>query len=113
MALRSAATLFAALLLVAAAAPALADIEVLSSDVPGLAVGTRLPDGTVLSVPAGRSLRLLGPDGSTTYLVVGPYDGKLEDYQRRLPCSWWQKLIRSDCPDDSPSAGVGGTRGTE
>ncbi|MEZ5773829.1 MAG: hypothetical protein R3D33_03715 [Hyphomicrobiaceae bacterium] len=72
MALRSAATLFAALLLVAAAAPALADIEVLSSDVPGLAVGTRLPDGTVLSVPAGRSLRLLGPDGSTTYLVVGP-----------------------------------------
>jgi hypothetical protein len=54
--------------------PAAAEIVVLESTVSAIKKGAKLADSAMISVPQGRRIRLLLPNG-TTRRVVGPYDG--------------------------------------
>jgi len=89
--------------------PARADLEVTSSSVPGLKVGTKLPDDATLDVGKGQVLRVV--KSGKTYEISGPYHGSLDDYTKR--CPWWQSVLGtcSKQPAEDVGATPGATRG--
>jgi hypothetical protein len=94
----------AAVMLAVAAWPALAEIEVLESSAPGMAVGQKLPDNARLSVPTNTVVRLLirSPGGTSTKTLRGPFEGTAAEYKEKR--SWWARLFQSPKDTDQPMA---------
>jgi hypothetical protein len=99
-------------LVIAAAAlayPALADIEVISSTVPGLSAGTKLPDNAEIDVGKGEVIHVM--KAGKTYEIAGPYKGTVDQYTR--DCPWWRDML-GKCDKQPPvdeGATPGATRG--
>lgn len=91
-------------------APAWADYEVMSATAPGFTAGQKLPDGAKLSVPAGKSLKLLGIPGGGTHVIDGPYEGTVADYEKNAACPWWTRLA-GGCAKGEDEGEPAGTRG--
>jgi hypothetical protein len=89
--------------------PARAEVEVMSSTVAGLNVGTKLPDDATLEVGEGEVLRLMR--SGTTYEISGPYRGTLDQYSKG--CSGTE-ILSGTCggqPAEDRGATPGATRG--
>lgn len=69
-----------------------AGYEVMSSTAPHYKAKQKLPGGTRVKVPAGKSLSLRDTVKGETYEIEGPYEGRVTDYRRKPPCAWWQIL---------------------
>ncbi len=89
--------------------PARAEMEVTSSTVPDLKVGTKLPDNAALDIGKGQVLRVM--KSGKTYEIAGPYHGSLDEYTKR--CSWWQSMLGTCTkqPAEDVGATPGATRG--
>jgi hypothetical protein len=89
-----------------APAVALAEIEVLESSVPDMAVGSKFGDDTRLKLPDGASLRVLVLSSGTTKTLKGPYEGTVGAYKDDR--GWWERVTGRNKDDDAP---IGATRG--
>lgn len=92
------------LAIAAAALPAWADYEVMSSTAPGYKAGQKLGDDAKMSVPEGKSVKLLDASGGT-HEIAGPYEGAVADYKSPSGCPWWKRALGA-CPEDA--GGVAG-----
>jgi hypothetical protein len=93
---------------IAAAYPAWAELQVLSSTAPGLKAGTKLSNDAILNIGAGQTVRLLKVESGGSYEVAGPYKGTLDGYSS--DCSWWRSLL-GKCPNSPNPNEVGATEG--
>jgi hypothetical protein len=84
--------------------PALADMEVTSSTVPGLSVGTKLPDNAEIDVGAGEVVRVMM--SGKTYEIAGPYKGTVDQYKKDCP---WYMLGKCDAQPPVGFTEPGGT----
>ena len=83
--------------------PVWAEMEVLESTLPEIAVGATLQDDARLTLPKGGLLRLLvkAPDGTTiTKTMKGPYEGTATTYREKR--SWWQRLTGRTKDPEAP-----------
>src|SRR5262245_57111314 len=83
-----------------------AEMEVLQSTVPELAVGSKLADNQQVKLPEGATLRVLITSSGTTKTLKGPYNGTIEAYEEKR--SWWDRLTGRGNHEDPP---IGATRG--
>lgn len=101
----------AVLALVTLKAPALAELQVTSSTVPGINAGAKLPDDAIFEVAEGQLLRLLNAENGNSFEIEGPYKGTVDAYTKG--CSWWDgltgKCIKSRTDDTGATPGA--TRG--
>jgi hypothetical protein len=88
------------------AQPALAEMEVMESSVPGMSVGDKLPDDASLDLPKGAMLRLLLTNEGATKTLKGPYKGKVADYKEKL--NWWDRLTGKKKDPEPPMGAVRG-----
>jgi hypothetical protein len=95
-----------ALALSAVGGPAWAEVEVLESSVPGMAVGSKFADETRLKLPDGAALRVLVLTSGTTKTLTGPYEGTVGAYKEDR--SWWERMTGREKEGDAP---IGATRG--
>jgi len=102
-----------AIAMLAAAAAARAEIEVVNVKGGSLTPGAKLSDDAVIDVPDGAEVHLLKQPGAAAYAIRGPFKGTLQDYIDR--CTGWRSWFSSGCQvagegDELP---VGGTRGLD
>ncbi|MBX2805717.1 MAG: hypothetical protein KTR19_07085 [Hyphomicrobiales bacterium] len=92
--------------LVASASPALAESEVLESDIPGYPVGTTIGDETRVIMPDESKMRILIVTTGSTKTLQGPYEGTIPNYKEER--SWWERITGRSKETDAP---IGATRG--
>jgi len=85
--------------------PALADLRVIDSNMPGVAIDTAFPDNAVFDVPAGRKLKFLKTPANSTHEIAGPYKGTLDAY---TPACSWVDWAMGKCSRSTDQ--TGGTR---
>lgn len=85
---------------------ALAETQVLESDVPDLPVGAKIADEIRINIPEGKTLRVLIESEGETKTLQGPYEGTVANYKDDL--SWWERLMGRRKNTDAP---IGATRG--
>lgn len=95
-----------AALLAASAIPALADSEVLESDVTDYPVGTKIDDETRIVMPDESKIRVLIVTTGSTKTLQGPYEGTIPNYREER--SWWERITGRGKDSDAP---IGATRG--
>ena len=93
-----------ALTLLLFAQPALADMDVVESSVPGIKEGTTLKDDARLKIPERAIVRVLvkTPTGNTTMTLRGPYEGTVGNYTDDT--TWWDRLFGNGTDKDPPMA---------
>ena len=79
---KNACAIAAAVVMIPASA-ALADVIVMSSDVPGIAKGAVLKDDAVLEVPAPGKLNVIIKPDDVTMEIIGPFKGTAKDYRAK------------------------------
>jgi hypothetical protein len=85
------------------ATPAHADVRILDSDVSQIKKDAILPDNAKLIVPAGHAVTVYLPATHETKVIVGPYEGRPVDYNRRSEGT-------GTYPQEGRSREFGGTR---
>ncbi len=95
-----------AALLAASAIPAMADSEVLESDVTEYPVGTKIDDETRINMPDDSKMRVLIVTTGSTKTLQGPYEGTVPNYKEER--SWWERITGRSKDSDAP---IGATRG--
>lgn len=85
---------------------ALAETEVLESDVDAIPVGTKIADDAAIDIPEKKKLRVLIVSSGNTKTLKGPYQGTVADYKEDL--SWWERITGRGKESDPP---MGATRG--
>jgi hypothetical protein len=85
---------------------AMAEMEVLESSAPQIAVGAKIPDEARVKVPDGASIRVLVLNTGATKTLKGPYEGTVAGYKDDR--SWWERITGRNKDDDAP---IGATRG--
>lgn len=95
-----------AALLAASAIPAMADSEVLESDVTDYPVGTKIEDETRIIMPDESKMRVLIVTTGSTKTLQGPYEGTISNYREER--SWWERITGRSKHSDAP---IGATRG--
>jgi hypothetical protein len=88
------------------AQPALAEMEVMESSVPGISLGDKLPDEASIDLPKGTTLRLLLTDTGATITLKGPYKGTVADYKEHK--NWWDRLFGKQKDSEPPKGAVRG-----
>jgi hypothetical protein len=102
----------AALLAVMVVAPARADVIIQDPGATGLRIGTVLKDSDKLVVATGTSVVVVLPSGNTK-TVKGPYDGTVADITKNVALNQaaWNDWLKRLKQTESPTGGVGATRG--
>lgn len=95
-----------AVVLAASAIPAMADSEVLESDVTDYPVGTKIEDKTRIVMPDDSKIRVLIVTTGSTKTLQGPYEGTIPNYKDER--SWWERITGRSRHNDAP---IGATRG--
>ena len=95
-----------AVILAASAIPAMAESEVLESDVTEYPVGTRIEDETRVVLPDDSKMRVLIVTTGSTKTLQGPYEGTIPNYKEER--SWWERITGRGKDSDAP---IGATRG--
>lgn len=95
-----------AALLVVWAIPAMAENEVLESDIADYPVGTKIEDETRIVLPDDSKMRILIVTTGSTKTLQGPYEGTIPNYKEER--SWWERITGRSKRTDAP---IGATRG--
>jgi len=95
-----------AALLVASAIPAMADSEVLESDITEYPIGAKIDDETRINMPDDSKMRVLIVTTGSTKTLQGPYEGTVPNYKEER--SWWERITGRSKDSDAP---IGATRG--
>ncbi len=101
-----AAILMLALFASAPLAQAMAESEVLESNVEAISVGAKIGDETRVVIPEDGRLRVLIVSSGTTKTLQGPYEGTIPNYKEER--SWWERITGRGKDSDAP---IGATRG--
>ena len=95
-----------AVFMAASAIPAMADSEVLESDITTYPVGTKIGDETRIVMPDDSKMRVLIVTSGSTKTLQGPYEGTIPNYKDER--TWWERITGRSKDSDAP---IGATRG--
>ena len=93
-------------LLAAPISTAMAESEVLESNIEQYPTGTQIDNETRIIMPEDSNMRVLILTTGSTKTLQGPYEGTIPNYKEER--SWWERITGRSKTDNAP---IGATRG--